>query len=335
MDPRRERSPPPPTSINHSFIGWVYLIERSLSIDPYEYVNTHNRVFFVQVPLLYSIAENMRSHCFPLILLLCVHIFTAYAGHEVLHGIRVDPILDIQPHELAIVQFDTRPLGNYWNISAHWNHAYAMKHGHQYAFITLKSGHNQDCKRNGIVLSPAWCKVKAMLRAHRFLPTAKAFLYIDSDAVITTQFDHSFTDVLSYIRKDLHWNTTQMPIAFNQDGPGWACNNVVESTGYDFCLNSGTVYWRRSFISQKVLSDWWKMSADPYSAHRFSQQWRRVWPWEQAPQHKVFDQYRYFIMRLSFPELIHLPWVRTYIYCIYIYAYYTMLCYAMLWYAVV
>jgi len=168
------------------------------------------------------------------------------AGHEVLHGVQLEPGVDLQPHELAIIQFDTRPMGNYWNVSAHWNYAYALQHGHQYAYFTLPEG--RACSRKGAPLSPAWCKVKAMMRAQRHLPRAKAFLYMDSDAVVTTQGNHSMTDVLAYIRQALDWDVQQQPIAFNQDGPGWACSNVMATTGYDFCLNSGTVFWRRSLV---------------------------------------------------------------------------------------
>jgi len=248
-------------------------------------------------------SSNRALHALCL-LLLCLRL--CGAGHEVLYGVQLEPAVDVQPHELAIIQFDTRPIGNYWNVSAHWNYAYALKHGHQYAFFTLPAG--KACVRKGVSLSPAWCKVKAMLRAQRHLPAAKAFLYMDSDAVVTTQLNYSMTDVLAYVRQTLRWDMQQQPIAFNQDGPGWACTNVVQTTGYDFCLNSGTVIWRRSVVSQRVLLDWWSMAADPYSAHRFSQQWRKVWPWEQAPMHKLYEQYRAFVMRLSFPDLTHLPW---------------------------
>jgi hypothetical protein len=240
---------------------------------------------------------------------LCVFLIqflACFGGHEVLYGVRLDSVLDVQPHELAIIQFDTRPLGSYWNVSAHWNHAYSLKHGHQYAYFTLTAG--KECSRKGVALYSAWCKVKAMLKAHQQLPSAKAFLYLDSDAVITTQLNYSMTDVLAYIRQNLDWNLDKQPMAFNQDGPGWACKHVIESTGYDFCLNSGTVYWRRSFVSQRILTDWWSMALDTYSSHRFSQKWREVWPWEQAPMHKLYDQYRDFVMRLSFPNLTHLPW---------------------------
>ena len=110
----------------------------------------------------------------------------------------------------------------------------------------IKRNHGNNNKHNNAT-DPSRIPL-AMLRAQRHLPHAKAFLYMDSDAVVTTQGNHSMTDVLAYIRQTLHWDVRQQPIAFNQDGPGWACSNVVSTTGYDFCFNSGTVFWRRSLV---------------------------------------------------------------------------------------
>jgi hypothetical protein len=249
---------------------------------------------------LYSFALALLTWLSMLVLVL--------SGHEVLYDVKLDPGVDILPHELAIIQFDSRALDSYWNVSAHWNFAYAMQHGNQYAYFTLKA--NTECSNKNFALSPAWCKVKAMLHAQRHLPSAKAFIYLDSDAVITTQLNYTLTDVLAYMRQDLNWDINKQPIAFNQDGPGWACVNTLETTRFDFCLNSGTVFWRRSFISQRVLADWWDTGRQPYDKDKFqfTQAWRSVWPWEQGPMHSIYEKYRGFIMRLSFPKLTHLPW---------------------------
>eukprot|EP01036_Dinobryon_divergens_P045447 gene45447-60716_t len=37
---------------------------------------------------------------------------------------------DLGPEDIAIVQFDSRPLSNYWEAAARWNNLYAKKHGH-------------------------------------------------------------------------------------------------------------------------------------------------------------------------------------------------------------
>ena len=58
-----------------------------------------------------------------------------------------------------------------------------------------------------------------MVSAAKVVPTAKAYLYIDSDAVVTS--NHSLAVIIGYIRHDLGWDMRKLPLAFNQDGPGW------------------------------------------------------------------------------------------------------------------
>ena len=119
----------------------------------------------------------MRFYVQIVILLSLLALSSVLCGHEVLHNTEVDPSIDVLPHELAIVQFDTRPLGGYWNVSAHHNFAYALRHRHQYLYLTMQQG--EACMYKGMRLSPVWCKVKAMLKAHRYLPTAKGkYIYI-------------------------------------------------------------------------------------------------------------------------------------------------------------
>lgn len=94
-----------------------------------------------------------------------------------------------------------------------------------------------DCVFNEHKLADPWCKVKAMAVLNEMpLPGVRAVLFVDSDAVITVNY--SMTTVLAYIQRDLNWSLTERPVAFNQDGPGWACKNAI-GVGYDVCLNSG------------------------------------------------------------------------------------------------
>jgi hypothetical protein len=78
-----------------------------------------------------------------------------------------------------------------------------------------------------------------MLDVERLLPTAKAFLYLDSDIIMTVNY--SLSDVIGFVRRELKWDMIKKPVAFNQDGPGWACTSTMER--YPFCFNSGTVFW--------------------------------------------------------------------------------------------
>lgn len=153
-------------------------------------------------------------------------------GHEVLYKYIADEN-DIKPNDLAVIQYDSRPLSQYWNISARWNKAYCEKYGHQYYYLSSKL----ICKYSAnLVLANAWCKVKAMIAANNMISSVRAFLFLDSDAVITV--NNSMSTVLGLISKSLKWNMIEKPIAFNQDGPGWSCKYTMK-LGYKICFNSG------------------------------------------------------------------------------------------------
>ena len=219
-----------------------------------------------------------------------------WGGQELVHNFQLAPD-DLRPHDIAIIQFETRTLkkryksaarwydNNYWNVSARWNkvfliifcswiltnghwpltrmfyQAYAQRHGHQFAFIALHP--KNECRTASHALSAVWCKVIAMIRAHDLLPKAKAsasnlefkfgisyglrhfcftqaFLYLDSDAVMTTNY--SLSDIVGFVRRELKWDMMRQPMAFNQDGPGWACKHTMKYS-YPYCLNSGTLFW--------------------------------------------------------------------------------------------
>lgn len=195
--------------------------------------------------------------------LLCKNVSS---GHELLYKFPTK-LGDLKPNELAIVQYDSRPISHYWNTSARWNKAFCEYHGHQYMFV---SSHG-PCSYEAFKLSDQWCKVKAMLKANSMLSTAKAFLFLDSDAVITVNY--SMSTVISFVQRELKWNFTAKPVAFNQDGPGWACKFSV-GRGYKLCLNSGTVFWMKGNIASNILSSWWSSSSEPYGHNLFPSKWR-------------------------------------------------------------
>eukprot|EP01038_Epipyxis_sp_PR26KG_P012870 gene12870-17246_t len=237
------------------------------------------------------------------IILLLVILGIVRCGHEVLYNTALDS-KDIQPHDLVIVQFDSRPLADYWNVSSRWNKAYSIQHGHQYLFLTKTT----DCIIGKYILAPAWCKVKAMLMATELIPDARAFLYIDSDAVISVNYSMSTT--LAYIKNYLNWNMNDKPIAFNQDGPGWSCKQAI-GLGYKKCLNSGTVFWINNDLSKSIINEWWISAGKPYTSTKFRTKWRTKWPWEQAQLYEIYNKYEQNIMILSFPDKSFLPWLST------------------------
>lgn len=137
--------------------------------------------------------------------------------------------------EIAIMQYDSRPLGDYWKASAEWNKHYCDKHGHRFIFYASQEG----CHYHGEKLATPWCKVKAMLQANSDYPDVKFFIYMDSDAVIDKQFtDTPLMNIIGTMQSKLDWDPIKKPIVFNQDGPCWWCR-LVKNVGYNMCLNAG------------------------------------------------------------------------------------------------
>lgn len=224
-------------------------------------------------------------------------------GHEILTGWNESHPLLFQPEELLVVQYDSRPLHNYWKTSTQWNKRYCEKHGHQFLFLSTESL-CRDCLDK--LLSSPWCKVKAMVAADVIASSSiKFILYLDSDSIITV--NHSLSTVISYIQNDLRWDVHRKPLAFNQDGPGYSCKQTY-SLGYMKCFNSGTVLWYRNAMSSQLLRKWWQLAASPQNSTLFPMNWKLKWPWEQAQQHEIFSSHHANIMVLSFPDLSYLPW---------------------------
>lgn len=137
--------------------------------------------------------------------------------------------------EVAIMQYDSRKLGDYWEASAHWNKKYCDKHGHVFIYYGSKEG----CHYNDEKLATPWCKVKAMLDSNKDFPDVKFFIYMDSDAVIDKEFaEMPLTTIIGTMQSKLDWDPEEKPIIFNQDGPCWWCR-LVKSVGYNMCLNAG------------------------------------------------------------------------------------------------
>jgi hypothetical protein len=200
--------------------------------------------------------------------LLLLLISWIYCGHEVLYQFP-ESQLALQNQEIAIVQYDSRRLGNYWNISARWNRDYAEKYGHGYYFLSKK---HDTCVHGETQLAPPWCKVLAMIAADKMIPSdKKMIIFMDSDALITVNY--SMSAVISYIKKDLHWDWKEKPLVFNQDGPGFACKHAI-FVDYGICLNSGVVIWMRNPISTKILESWWDSSTGLQNSTRFRMNWK-------------------------------------------------------------
>lgn len=225
------------------------------------------------------------------------------SGHEIL--LSVVPSHDnIKSEEVTILQFDSRPIYSYWNVTSRWNKAFADKFNHKYLYLSSLS----PCTIKGLQLAEAWCKVKAMTKAHKLAPSSKAFLFLDSDALITVNY--SMSTVINFMRQSLNWDINDKPVALNQDGPGWSCKATMKN-GYSVCLNSGSLIWMNTPIALEFIQSWWESAADPYGINKFPSKWRLKWPWEQAQLYEMYYRYKDHVQILSFPELKFLPWKST------------------------
>jgi hypothetical protein len=186
-----------------------------------------------------------------IISILIVIFFRLFQTYTNLNGIRND--------EIALIQFDSRPLKGYWKTAAEWNNYYAHLHNHSYIYYT----NNKRCYHGSEPLASPWCKVLAMMQADIDFPKIKIFIYMDSDAVINKRYiDKPLNEFLVIMQENLSWDPEKRPLVFNQDGKCWWCA-LVERVGYTMCLNAGTVLWYRHPVSAKLLTDWWDASMDP------------------------------------------------------------------------
>lgn len=233
----------------------------------------------------------------------------------------------IPKEQIAIVQFDSRPLKNYWLTAAQWNAKYCQQHGHLFIYYTTQD----NCHYGHEPLADAWCKVRAMLNANEDFPKVQIFFYLDSDAVIDKDYAHlSLNEMIRIMQGRLSWDPAKKPIIFNQDGPCWWCSFIMK-IGYTMCLNAGTVVWYRHEISSKILKDWWDASMDSYETNPikrfvdrlFSCLYRKLttylvlnycynvirkfrlkWPWEQDRQMALYNRSSQYIQIASQPERV-------------------------------
>jgi hypothetical protein len=213
-----------------------------MSINDRRFMNFLSLLFFLQCHLLVFIALNIGNSL------------------KISNAIQIS---SLEPHEFALLQFDSRQLKNYWLTAAEWNNEYCKKHGHKFIYYS-----NQDsCHHGEEKLADAWCKVRAMINANDDFPDVKVFIYMDSDAVIDKRFANvSLNSMFDELQNRLKWNPTEKPIIFNQDGPCWWCTFIMK-IGYNMCLNAGTVVWYRHSISELVLKQWWDSSMDSYETN--------------------------------------------------------------------
>ena len=217
----------------------------------------------------------------PLLLMLVLLLLTSLSTRS------IDLGSEIRPEDIALVQYDSRAMDDYWLASAQWNKHYCDRHRHQFIYYSTVKQCQYD--KDNPLASP-WCKVKAMVQANEDYPDVKVFVYMDSDAVVDMRFkDQPVGTLLKTMQTKMLWDPEAKPMVFNQDGPCWWCG-LIKRVGYDKCLNAGTVLWYRHRESEAVLNAWWHAAMDPYATNPIKRKFRIKWPWEQDRQMALFNR---------------------------------------------
>jgi len=214
----------------------------------------------------------------------------------------------LKRNEIAIIQYDSRDMSDYWFVTAAWNKYYCDIHGHTFAVYSTKS-----CMHGSTELASPWCKVKAMRQANKDFPNVKLFIYLDSDGVVDYRYQHTPVNaLLSLMETKLSWDPTKRPLIFNQDGPCWWCT-LIQKVGYSMCLNAGTVMWYRHEKAEEILDAWWASALDPYEGDPIKRPFRTKWPWEQDRQMVIYNNsvYAAHIQIASQPERSQMKLVRS------------------------
>jgi hypothetical protein len=80
---------------------------------------------------------------------------------------------NLKAGEIAILQYDSRPLADYWLASALLNKRYCDKHNHIFIFYSAVECHYDATTQ----LASPWCKVKAMKQVLLNFRADKLYLY--------------------------------------------------------------------------------------------------------------------------------------------------------------
>eukprot|EP00929_Paragymnodinium_shiwhaense_P032580 TRINITY_DN18029_c2_g1_i1.p1 TRINITY_DN18029_c2_g1~~TRINITY_DN18029_c2_g1_i1.p1 ORF type:complete len:417 (+),score=30.47 TRINITY_DN18029_c2_g1_i1:105-1355(+) len=135
-------------------------------------------------------------------------------------------------------------------------------------------------------LKGSWAKVKASREAMRQFPTARYFVYADTDAVISARYwNNSIPDLFELVRQNYGSDGKIAPFVVTQEPLGWWCKHVRQyQPTYTACLNDGAFMWENTPANADLLDHWWEASLDNYSiAHQGRYWWpfRTEWPFEQ------------------------------------------------------
>jgi len=211
--------------------------------------------------------------------------------------------------ESVIVQYDNRnpklPDAPHFLklILAHNSEYYKAKRGHKYLFMSHLQSQSTaadaslqlnvtDCSQmpgEPSVLGPSGCmlhatfgKIKAMIEAVDMYPTAKYFMFLDSDVAVNYKESMKNVTVPELFQR-IESKAGTYPMYLQSDNDGQLTMLRAESTyANPVSVNTGVILWRGGAQAKSILETWWNSSVDAYDPPNHPWQcFRWQWPYDQ------------------------------------------------------
>lgn len=229
--------------------------------------------------------------------------------------------------ESVILQYDTRnpkspDAPSFLKvITAHNSQYFKGKQGHQFLLMshiqketTAADASLQrnvtDCSQlpgqpsvvgpSGCVMHATWGKVKAMIEAVDMYPTAKYFMFLDSDVAIN--YKESMRNVtVPELFQRIENKVGAYPMYLQADNDGQLEMLRKETTYADpVSVNTGVIFWRGGAQAKTILETWWNSSVDAYDVPGLPWQcFRWQWPYDQNRMIAMISDPRYKAIRPS------------------------------------
>ena len=122
---------------------------------------------------------------------------------------------------------------------------------------------NRDGSTSGdFGLHPVWARLPASAIAMSYFTAASYFLYMDTDAILTSP-NYTPTSMYKTLAYDGYgenatFQTIEPSLIANKPFTGWLCSQCMGHGLGHGCFNSGALLWWRSEGASLVLKAWWE-----------------------------------------------------------------------------
>jgi len=223
--------------------------------------------------------------------------------------------------ESVIVQYDNRnpklPESPHFLkvVLAHNSEYFKAKRGHKFLFMSHLEGRSvaadvslkrnvTDCAQmpgqpsvvgpGGCIMHATWGKVKAMIEAVDMYPTAKYFMFLDSDVAVNYKESMKNVTVPELFQR-IENKAGKYPMYLQSDNDG-QLTMLRRDTTYDnpVSINTGVILWRGGAAAKSILETWWNSSIDTYDLPGYPwQSFRWQWPYDQNRMLAMINDPRY------------------------------------------